>query len=269
MRSLGPSPTIVSRREQRFFPTAAELVAFLEHTIDVDLWATPWNRDKPIQYLRTTYLDSEDLALLNSTVRRRLRLREYARASEPNEAPAVDRTCYLELKQINGSLHRKMRFQLDRDALLRDDGSVDVNRALDAARGTLSPVFATMGVPLQSLRPCVTTCFRRVSLGSSRPRLRVTLDHTIAFSLPASLADNIREPDHVVGYGPQQILEVKHEDALPEWLTDALCLMPAPLQISKFELGLKTVLSGPRSGRRYKAPIEPISWPRVKIEPKR
>ena len=108
-----------------------------------------------------------------------------------------------------------------------------------------------------------------VSLGSSSVRVRVTLDQAIAFSLPGSLADNLREPDNVVGYGPPQILEVKHDGALPEWLTDALCLMSAPLQISKFELGAKTVLSGPRSGRRYTAPIELLSWPRAKNERKR
>lgn len=264
MRCFGPLPPIFITREQRFVPTAAQLRAFLEHTLDVDLAVKPWDPEKPCDYVRTTYFDTDDLLLFHSRIGRRVRLREYAHAGTPNEAPALDRICYLEIEQANGALRTKMRFELDRNALLGDDGALDPGKALEAARDAPPAWSASLGFPLRLLRARLTICYRRVSLGRRTSRIRVTIDHGITFSGPGPLGDNPGEPENVVGYGPPHVVEVKHQGALPEWLTDALVVMPAPAQISKFELGLRTVLSGPRSGSRYKANFEPIPWPMAK-----
>lgn len=261
MRSLDAFPSTLITREQRFVPTTAQLRAFLEHTLGIDLAVKPWDRDRPYEYVRTTYFDTEDLSLFHSTIGRRVRFREYARASTSSEVPAVDRRCYLELKQVNGSLRTKMRCELDRTVLGGDDGLLDVMNALEAAGDAPSSWSATLGFPLRSLRPRVTICYRRVSLGRRAGRIRVTLDHGITFSQPSALGDDLRDPENVVGYGPPHVVEVKHEGALPEWLTDALSVLPAAVKISKFELGIRAVLAGPRSGSRYKAGVEPIPWP--------
>lgn len=264
MRSVGSRPPILITREQRFVPTPEQLRAFLERTLDIDLSVRPWDPDKPVEYVRTTYFDTWELSLFHSTVGRRVRLREYGRASTANEPAVLDPVCYFEVKQDNGSLCTKMRYELERAALVDYDGALDVAKALDVARDAPPALWSRLEFPLESLRPRVTICYQRVSLGRHSARIRVTLDHGITFSRAGPLGDDPRDPENVVGYGPPHVVEVKHESALPEWLTDALCLMPAPARISKFELGLRTVLSGPRSGSRYKAGFEPIPWPASK-----
>lgn len=258
MRCVGPLPPIVITREQRFAPTAAQLRAFLEHTLGDHFTVKPWDPHKPFDYVRTTYFDTEDLVLFHSAIARRVRLREYGRASTADDTPVPDRACYLELKQANGPLTTKMRFELDREALLAPDGVVDPARAIDAARDAPPALSASLGFPLRALRPRLTTCYRRVSLGGRTGRIRVTVDHGITFSAPGPLGDNLREPENVLGDGPPRVVEVKYESVLPEWFTDALHLMPAAVQTSKFELGMRTVLAGSRSGSRYRAVVGPV-----------
>src|SRR3954464_4408492 len=87
--------------EQRFLLTRAQTVGFLR-AVSTHTVPELHDRARPLSFTRTTYLDSVDLAYLRSCagrVARRLRIREYAAASNLVERPLLTGHCFLELKQ--------------------------------------------------------------------------------------------------------------------------------------------------------------------------
>ncbi len=93
-------------REQRFLLTRAQTVAFLR-AVSTHVVPELHDRARPLSFTRTTYLDSVDLAYLRSCtgrVARRLRLREYAAASNLHETPLLTGVSFLELKQSAGTV---------------------------------------------------------------------------------------------------------------------------------------------------------------------
>ena len=113
--------------EQRFLLTRAQTVGFLRavssHTVP-----ELHDRARPLSFTRTTYLDSVDLAYLRSCagrVARRLRMREYAVASNLVERPLLTGHCFLELKQSAGAVRSKLRLAAPREILRTDPRWLD------------------------------------------------------------------------------------------------------------------------------------------------
>ncbi len=235
-------------REQRFLLTRAQTVAFLRA---VSAHAVPelHDRARPLSFTRTTYLDSVDLAYLRSCagrVARRLRLREYAVASNLTEAPLLTGLCFLELKQSAGTVRSKVRLAAPRRALERlVAGSFDTDTDLDDALdgdGAGRAALATLRAEVVSRRPvpCLTTWYRRSCLSGESGRVRITLDQGLSFCEPQRLgeAGDDATPSAIIARGPARIVEIKLQGEAPAWLARATAsLTPAP-SFSKFQMGM-------------------------------
>jgi len=169
---------------------------------------------RPIAYARTTYLDTEELAYLRSAggpVRQRLRVREYAGATEPGERAAIIGDCFLELKVTAGSRRVKARLAASAAEIERELRQMEV-------------------------APTLSVWYRRLSLTDEAERVRVTLDSEIEFSRPGARAGEVH-------HGPPCILEVKHLGELPPWLEELLAPLGEPVRISKYDLGMALLQS--------------------------
>ena len=128
-----------------------------------------YDAQRPLAFARTTYLDTDDLVYYNSsreTVRRRLRVREYAAAREPDDEPILTGVCALELKETEGVMRAKARLVAPADviAFILDSGG----SAPPAWKDRLSRMRAFSAIQ-ESLRfdipsPRVTTFYRRATL---------------------------------------------------------------------------------------------------------
>jgi hypothetical protein len=233
-------------REQRFLLTRAQTVAFLR-AVSTHTVPELHDRARPLSFTRTTYLDSIDLAYLRSCtgrVARRLRLREYAVASNLDEAPLLTGLCFLELKQSAGAVRSKIRLAAPARALERIvDGSFDA--VLDLDDGVDEDglaALATLRAEVTARRPvpCLTTWYRRSCLSGENGRVRITLDQGLSFCEPHRLgaAGEDATPDEIVARGPARILELKLQGEPPPWLARATAgLAPAPA-FSKFQMGM-------------------------------
>jgi hypothetical protein len=185
---------------------------------------TPYGR--PLQYIRTTYFDTEDFAYYRGrsgpTVKR-LRAREYANAPDPHTVPELTGECVLELKQSGAGRRSKSRVKmapaevpgyLARYAANRHDGA---------------------------LLPCLTTWYQRAALTDADDRLRVTLDSRIRFCapvLPGTPCTGV-EPEDVLACGPQFVLELKMWDEPPAWLANTMQVLQEAVGFSKFNAGMR------------------------------
>jgi hypothetical protein len=197
---------------------------------------------RPVQYTRTTYLDTADRAYLRSGEhgpRVRLRIREYAAAETPWSAPALTGLCFLELKETEGTRRSKVRWQAP---------SAVVRTLL--ASGPLAlggaDVPAEIAICMRRDRPVpvATTWYRRRSY-SSTEGVRVTVDDSIRFSAPQSAAAPglVATPRSFVGGVAGTLLEVKIASQTPAWVTSALAVLPEPTHESKFGMAMRA-LSG-------------------------
>jgi hypothetical protein len=194
--------------------------------------ADVFDPSRPIAFVRTTYLDTDDLELFRSQRRRRIRLREYAGAPGADGIPTLTGVCAFELKESSGAERRKARFVGDR---------TDLQRLL--RRGPHRPIdpdLARAAAEVRSgrLRPRLCTFFRRRS--HTGDDIRITLDDRLTFARPVRLgrAGEPAEPAEPIGRGPQLVLEIKLAGPRPAWLEEATRDLLVMTRFSKFKGGM-------------------------------
>jgi hypothetical protein len=225
--------------EHKYAVRSLPLARFLRA---VDGWVVPEVHDpaRPIQYTRTTYLDTPDRAYLRSGatgLRVRLRIREYAAARTLAEAPVLTGLCFLELKESEGTRRTKVRWP----------APAALVRTLVATGGLL--LGETGAPPELALRlredrpvPVATTWYRRRAFVNA-DGVRITVDDAVSFSAPVpSGAPGLpAAPEDPVEALAGHILEVKHTGAPPPWLAAALTGLPAQTSASKFDLAMRAL----------------------------
>jgi hypothetical protein len=254
--------------ERRFFVSRAQAEAFL-HEVAPRLRLEVHDAERPIAFARTTYLDTDDLLYYQSSrdqVKRRLRVREYAAAADPEAEPVLTGVCALELKETTGVMRSKARLVAPADviAFILDSGG----SAPPAWKERLSRMRAFSAIQ-ESLRfdvpaPRVTTFYRRASLGGADGRVRITLDEGARYCRPVRLGKvgEVATPPEPVADGPRRILEIKTMGTPPDWLAtamDSARLEPAPESFSKFSAAMEIVLG--RHSRGVTAGTRPILIP--------
>jgi VTC domain-containing protein len=230
-----------SHRERRFLATGGQAASIRESALR-NLHLAVYDPDRPLAYARTLYLDGP--AVDPGT---RLRIRQYAAASQPGE-PARATCSYLEYKRHDGEQRHKVRVTAPAHAL----SDLLAGRMIEDWRARLHLVPELRDVVPALLRgalaPRLTTWYRRVTLAGSG--LRMTLDQQVGFSLPEPPAAEgaAAAPGEMFAQLPGVIVEIKSAGDLPAWLAHAVaCLPPAPR--SKFEAGL-AALGEPGGARR-------------------
>lgn len=211
----------LEQRERKFLPDADAARSF---------WKIASARLRPehgpgaVSYSRTTYFDTPDLAYYRSCggpVLRRVRVREYAIASDPEGSPRQLEHCYLELKQSNASMRSKVRLRLQPEEVARELAHADA-----------------------ALTPCVTTWYRRRALVGD-DGLRITLDDMLLLCRPLPVGAPFAQlsAEDVIMRGPALVLECKNTGTPPAWLTEALAGMREEIGFSKFVLGMSAVVA--------------------------
>ncbi|WP_224242212.1 VTC domain-containing protein [Hyalangium gracile] len=225
--------------ERRFQPPREAAEAFLRATgpfTEPRLYAS----DYPYAFTRTTYFDTQELALLHSRGSgraQRLRLREYAGAAELGQAPVLTGLRFLELKVTSGERRMKSRCPVsaeEAEALL---SGAPLSEA--SAAGALLGQFVQAPV-----KPWVTAWYRRTTHETSDGRVRITLDEELTFALPP-MPGSPAAPTRLLQRAPSALLEVKWHGRSPFWLEHALRrLEPSETQGSKFEQGMRALFGG-------------------------
>src|SRR5687768_10682820 len=117
--------------EHRFLVDAADADSFIEF-VELYLPEQIHDRFNPVNYLVTTYFDTEDRRMFRSgdgAGRGRVRVRQYASAPSSDAPPIIGDVCAFELKESNDASRRKARIvatpeEIDRliyrDGWLRD-----------------------------------------------------------------------------------------------------------------------------------------------------
>ncbi|GMU09117.1 VTC domain-containing protein [Corallococcus caeni] len=240
-----PAPCAEQDRERRFQPSRDALAAFLSA---LQGWTSRHLYDPglPVAYTRTTYLDTQGLDLLgtcHSGQAERLRLREYAGAAHPAEAPVLTGTRFLELKRNRGERRTKLRLPVTeaeaRAVLTGQPLPVEGGAARLLRQASLTPV-----------RPWVTAWYRRTTLATVSCDVRITLDEGLVFALPPDTpaAAAVAAPTRLVGRAPPAtVVEVKWKRDAPSWLEEALWgLSSHETAASKFEQGMRALLEDAR-----------------------
>jgi hypothetical protein len=199
-------------------------------------------------WVTTAYFDLADRRLSRAALDRpesnlKLRLREYFTEDGVPCSPFV----WFEIKEREGGVTRKSRFQLHRRLLRRFlDGDRDLAEILTCQeKGTaLEDVVAAVqrvdDLARSPLAAVGAVRYRRTSVQGGEPAARVTLDERISYhlGLPA-LAEGRRALDRF-GLGPAAweesaaIVEVKHSgDGPPAWCAGVVG-SAAPAEYSKF-----------------------------------
>lgn len=212
----------LEQRERKFLPDAGAARSFWKIA---SAHLRPEHGPGAVSFSRTTYFDTPDLAYYRSCsgpVLRRVRVREYAIAPDPEGPPRRVEHCYLELKQSNASMRSKVRLRLQPEEVARELASLT-----DA-----------------SLAPCVTTWYRRRALVGDGG-LRVTLDDMLLLCRPLPVGSPFHRFDDqsILGSGPAIVLECKSTNVPPAWMIDALAGMREELGFSKFVLGMSAVIT--------------------------
>jgi VTC domain len=234
--------------ELRFLLSRSEMRRFLD-AVAARAAVEIYDPARPISYTRTTYLDTDDLAYFRSgeaEPARRLRVREYAVARGPKEAPVLSGVAFIELKQHAGDARSKLRLGATPSEIAR----------LVAARGALDPAAAPTStlaaiaheLALPTMAPRLATWYRRLCLTGEGRRVRITLDEYLTFCRPQPLgeagAPATPGEQEVVAAFPARVLEVKHCGEMPHWLGPALeSLQPADA-FSKFRMGMTALGHG-------------------------
>ena len=232
--------------EQRFLLSRAEMHRFLAD-IGPRAAVEIYDPARPVSYTRTTYFDTNDLLYFRSgegSPARRLRVREYAVAATPSEAPVLSGVAFIELKEHEGSARRKVRLAAtpaEIAQLVGEHGRDGSGRALAAgAAAALEVIARELALPTMSSR--LGTWYRRLCLTADGRRVRITVDENLTFCRPQPIglpgtaaAPRSRE---VVAAFPARVLEVKHSGEMPTWLCTALASLQPARSFSKFQMGM-------------------------------
>jgi hypothetical protein len=236
--------------EQRFLLTRAQLIAFygaIARHATLELY----DRAHPISYTRTTYFDTDDGAYFQSCetpISRRLRLREYAGATALDQAPSLTGICFLELKQNAGNVRSKVRLAAPLAVLaelLRQQGAFDAHAAGLEDMAALRAIQHEL-VAGRSVKPRLTTWYRRSCMAAEGGRVRITFDENLTFCQPQrpgmGVPGEIVGPKDIVAQGPARVLEIKQFGETPEWLLRAIGGLSPATNFSKFRMGMTTML---------------------------
>jgi hypothetical protein len=226
LKEVDPS---LEQRERKFLPEGVEARRIWELA---SRHLRPEHGSAEVAYSRTTYYDTPDLSYYRSCrgpVKRRLRVREYARPSNPDEPPVLADGCFLELKCSTGDARTKNRI-----AVLPSDLSQHLAALTDAP-----------------LAPTVATWYRRRALVDTTGNLRVTLDDRLLLCKPRPLGSSFADlgPGDILGRGPSYVLEYKCTGVPPAWLIDALAGLREASSFSKFQLGMYAVATAGMTSR--------------------
>lgn len=171
-----------------------------------------------LSFIRTTYLDTPDLHSYREYVERRplrtkVRIRQYGANGQ------VNGVCWVEIKVKKEQRTAKRRFRCTRQALadlidgrdVRDD-VVNANPGKPAAIEIFEA--ARELILKRRLRPVVRVDYQRLAFQHpTQPESRITLDREISYL--AATGPGRAAHDGV-------ILEAKHADLEPDWLSDFL-----------------------------------------------
>jgi hypothetical protein len=250
--------------ELRFLLTRGETNRFLDGLTD-RASKTIYDPGRPIAYTRTTYFDTADAAYLTAAAgepARRLRVRQYASAGAPGEAPLFSGVGFLELKQHLGAARHKVRLAATATeiAALVGNPQAAVAAALAAGRADAPVCIIGQELAIPTMAPRLSTWYRRICLTVGEQPLRITLDEGLQFCRPQPIGRPGRAatpgPREVVAAFPARILEIKHCGAVPAWLHALLAgLRPAPLHFSKFRLGMEALAHEQSLEGRLGAPV--------------
>ncbi|XXF74880.1 VTC domain-containing protein [Myxococcaceae bacterium GXIMD 01537] len=225
--------------ERRFHPERPEVDAFLRA---VRPFTVPlvYAREHPYSFTRTTYFDTEALALLGSReggAASRLRLREYAGAADLAQPPVLTGTRFLELKVSTGERRTKTRCPVSQDeaeALLSG-----------APLPTWSPALLLLRQSAPApVKPWVTAWYRRLTFVTHGAAVRITLDEDLAFAPPATPGGPVAPTDAFLR-ASSPLVEVKWMGRAPRWLERALePLTRSESHGSKYEQAMRALLGG-------------------------
>ena len=239
---MNPSPRVDARWpevEHRFLVDADEAHRFLD-AVRPHLPIAVRDPDQPVEFIRTTYFDTDDLTLFRTNqpaTSWRVRIRQYASAPDHRTAPRLGEMCAFEIVEHARALRRKVRTvgsPTEIARILRGDegGGVRPSRVPPALD------YSARAIQLGDLKPRLTTWFRR--LGHAAGGVRVTIDQSIEFSQPVGfgIPGDLAAPPAVIGRGPPLVLEVKLRVEPPPWLLLAMQQLFLVTQFSKFRDGL-------------------------------
>ena len=207
--------------------------------------------DRPVQWTRTTYLDTDELAYYRSGATRgasrRLRIREYASAPDLVEPPLLTGDCLLELKESLGNTRSKVRLHASPEIIttLVDSSGHEMP---GTARGDSRAVeMLRSWLRRDRPRPRATTWYRRVARTGDAGNVRISVDRALFFARPESVgrAGMPAEPCGIVARAAEQVVEVKLTADAPTWLRKAMATLPESAGFSKFRVAMNAVLSQP------------------------
>jgi len=239
-------------QEQRFLVDPDEVHRFLA-AVQPHLPVQVHDPARPVEFVRTTYFDSDDDILLRSRApgrECRVRVRQYADAPDHVAPPRLRGDCAFEVKESSPTGRHKVRALGTPDEIGRMVGArAGSVRALGSGR--ISPLLAhaARAIECGQLAPRLTTWYRRLALEAGA--VRVTVDQQIEFARPIGLgpAGEHAAPRAVAGRGPDLVLEVKLRAAPPDWLLQAMRRLAVLTQFSKFRDGLLALRSAERPPR--------------------
>lgn len=219
-----------SRETERKFVVAPLAAARFIARIEARTALEITDPSRPVEFNRTTYLDTPDHYYLRSShtgLARKLRIREYACAAAEG-LPPEPTNAFLELKESGGGFRSKTRVRLDRPiaALLESDPDSPALQMFRSIFEEQRPV------------PMLTTRYRRVRRACLDSAVRVTVDSQVCFMPPTDLGAALRF-DRPVYRIPSSIIEIKAAGPLPDWLLAELDFAHEDGSFSKFEQGMK------------------------------
>lgn len=228
--------------EQRFILTRAQAASFYA-AVGPRAALELYDRQRPISYTRTTYLDTDDYAYFRSCegpVAQRLRIREYASARALGEVPVLSGIAFLELKQNAGTTRSKVRLETDPAVLQRLVDGEPLPAELAAPEQSAALAAVQRELADGRMAPRLSTIYRRTCMTGEGGRVRITLDEGLTFCRPHRLgaAGELADAREVIATGPARVLEIKHWGETPEWLARAVADLPPAPRFSKFRVGM-------------------------------
>lgn len=249
--------------EQRFLVDADDAHRFLD-AIRPHLPASVRDPARPIEFVRTTYFDTDDLMLFRSQLSAgawRVRIRQYACAPDHRTPPRLGEGCAFEVKECGPIGRRKVRAVGTPDVIARFVRGRD--GGLAQGSGQLSPLleYAACAIELGRLAPRLTTWFRRLT--HEADGARVTVDQRIEFARPMApgVPGDLAAPREVFGRGPPLVLELKLRIAPPDWLRRAMRRLFLATQFSKFRDGLLALQHIERARPHARLPLGELHPP--------